>query len=195
MSKRTQIVCIHEGKRGGSIDPIFANAFLKTYNPAWIRPWRTGIVRLVPYGGKTELREAFPKELQSCITAGGNSTLIVLTDIDDDLEDGDQLKKKYRETAQRAGISEDDFEKAVFIFPKDRIENWVEFLSEGKTDENREGPRIKNFSKVRDMARLLADKCKSPGRNSEQFPPSLGIRQLRPTFFHLNDKRRLSGNT
>ena len=62
MSKRTQIVCIHEGKQGASINPVFANSFLKTYNPEWIRPWKTAVVRLVPYGGKSELRDAFPPE-------------------------------------------------------------------------------------------------------------------------------------
>jgi len=35
------------------------------------------------------------------------------------------------------------FDKAVFIFPKDRIENWIQYLSTGVTDENTEGPRVK----------------------------------------------------
>ena len=172
MSKRTRIVCIHEGKKGASIDPVFANSFLKTYNPEWIRPWKTGVVRLVPYGGKSELRDAFPRELKNCVTAGGNTTLIVLADIDDDLENGEQLKQKYWETAQTAGISKEIFDKAVFIFSKDRIENWIEFLVTGATDENREGQRVKDNVIVRDAARTLAEKCRS-GQTSEPFPPSL----------------------
>jgi hypothetical protein len=46
--------------------------------------------------------------------------LIVLADIDDDLENGEQLKQKYWETAQVAGISKEIFEKAVFIFSNRR---------------------------------------------------------------------------
>jgi hypothetical protein len=76
MSKRTQIVCIHEGKKRASIDPVFVNSFLKAYNPDWIRPWTTGVVRLIPYGGKSELRDAFPRELKHCITAVGEHITI-----------------------------------------------------------------------------------------------------------------------
>jgi hypothetical protein len=126
MSKRTQIVCIHEGRKGASIDPVFANTFLKEYAPEWIRPWKTGLVRLVPYGGKSELRYAFPRELKNCDSAGGDATLIVLADIDD-MKDADQLKQRYWETAKNAEISKETFDKAVFIFPKNRIENWIEF--------------------------------------------------------------------
>ncbi|MDR2394454.1 MAG: hypothetical protein LBD93_09930 [Treponema sp.] len=171
MSKRIQIVCIHEGKKGVSIDPVFANSFLKAYVPEWIRPWTTGVVRFVSYGGKSELRDAFPHELKHCVTSGGNTTLIVLADIDD-LENGDQLKQKYWETAQTAGISKETFDKVVFIFSKDRIENWIEFLTTGATDENKEGLRVRDNAIVRDAARTLAKKCRS-GQTSEPFPPSL----------------------
>ncbi|MDR3336967.1 MAG: hypothetical protein LBT16_07155 [Treponema sp.] len=146
MAKRTQIVCIHEGKKGPSIDPVFASAFLKAYDPEWLRPWKTGALRLNGHGGKSALREAFPQELRLCNGAGADTTLIVLAGIDD-LVDGEQLKKKYWETAQKAGVSRELFEKAVFIFPKDRIENWVQFLLEGATDESREGPRVKDNAK------------------------------------------------
>ena len=172
MSKRTQIVCIHEGKKGASIDPVFANSFLKAYDPEWIHPWKTGVVRLVPYGGKSELRAAFPQELKNCVTGGGNTTLIVLADIDDKLENGDQLKQQYWETAQTAGISKEIFDKAVFIFAKDRIENWIEFLTTGATDENKEGQRVKDNVIVRDAAKTLAEKCRS-GQTRDPFPPSL----------------------
>ncbi|MDR3334981.1 MAG: hypothetical protein LBT13_08890 [Treponema sp.] len=60
MAKRTQIVCIHEGTKGASIDPVFANAFLKSYDPEWVRPWKTGVVRFVACRGKSELLDAFP---------------------------------------------------------------------------------------------------------------------------------------
>jgi hypothetical protein len=96
MAKRTQIVCMHEGKKGTSIDPVFANAFLKSYDPEWIRPWKTGAVHFVECGGKSELLDAFPQGLQKCEAAGVDRPLIVLADIDDKLENGDQLKEKYR---------------------------------------------------------------------------------------------------
>jgi hypothetical protein len=173
MAKRTQIVCIHEGKKGASIDPVFANAFLRAYDPEWIRPWKTGAVHFVACGGKSELLDAFPRELQNCEAAGGDTTLVVLADIDDKPENGDQLKEKYWETAQKAGISKEIFDKAVFIFPKDRIENWIEFLSKGTTDESREGPRVKSNVLVANSAKLLAKKCRSSGQLDETFPPSL----------------------
>ena len=171
MSKRTRIVCIHEGKKGASIDPVFANAFIKAYSPEWLRPWETSKVRLVPYGGKTELRNNFVKELRGVITAGGDTTLIVFADIDDELQNGEELKEEYWKTAQRQNIKIEDFNKVVFIFAKDRIENWIEFLLNGSTDESKEGQRIKDNSMVRQAARRLANMCLS--NSSEKLPPSL----------------------
>jgi hypothetical protein len=171
MPKRTQIICIHEGKNGPSVDPVFANAFLKVYNPEWIRPWKTTAVRFIGYGDKTSLRKAFPKELQSCGAVGGDTTLVVLADVDD-LQNGDELKSNYWEEAKAAGLSEKLFGNVVFIFPKDRIENWIEFLNAGETDESQEGPRVKDLSTVRDAAKKLARLCRS-GHIPGPFPPSL----------------------
>lgn len=172
MRKRTQILCIHEGKQGASIDPVFINSFLKAYNPEWIRPWGTSKVRLVAKGGKTELLAEFPKELRNVLKAGSNTTLIVFADIDEKLQNGDELKKLYWKTAQENGISEEDFGKVVFIFSKDRIENWVQFLQTGLTDEKVEGPRVDNNSKVREAAQKLAEKCLL-GKPIDSLPPSL----------------------
>jgi len=172
MAKRTQIVCIHEGKRN-SVDAIFANAFLKEYKPDWIRPFATGKVRFEGCGSKSELMQRFPQELKKCNDAGGDTTLIVLADIDEKLRTGEELKEKYWETAQKNGITREMFEKAVFIFPKDRIENWIQYLSTGTTDEKVEGPRVKNNSEAKDMAQLLAKRCRQSKQNTENFPPSL----------------------
>ena len=172
MAKRTQIVCIHEGKQGKSIDPIFANAFIKAYNPEWLRPYKTGIVYFKPCGGKTELLQTFPQELKNCIAMGSDTTLIVLADIDD-LENGEHLKQRYWEAAQKEKITREMFEKAVFIFPKNRIENWIQYLSTGATKESAEGPRVKDFSEAKDMAQLLAKKCRQSQQIKEAFPPSL----------------------
>jgi len=176
MAKRTQIVCIHEGKKN-SVDLVFVNAFLKAYNPGWLRPYTipptTRIADFKPCGSKSELVQKFPQELKNCIRRGSDTTLIVLADIDDELENGEELKRKYWETAQNAGITQEMFEKAVFIFPKDRIENWIQYLSTGVTDENTEGPHVKDNREARDMAQHLANKCLHPQQTRETFPPSL----------------------
>jgi hypothetical protein len=171
MAKRTQIVCLHEGKEGRSIDPIFANSFLKAYDSEWLRPWFTGRVRFVPCGGKSELLKAFPAELRNCEAVGGNTTLIVLADLDD-IKSPESLKKKYRDVAEADGLSKEAFERTIFIFPKNRIENWLEFLINGTTDENQEGQRIKEFSIVREAAKKLAKNCHSNSMDP-LLPPSL----------------------
>ena len=173
MPKRTQIICIHEGKKGRSIDPVFANAFLKAYDPEWLRPFATGKAYFKPCGGKSKLLQRFPQELKNCIAAGSDTTLIVLADLDEKLKSGDELKEKYREKARESGITGEMFEKAVFICPKDQIENWIEYLDTGSTDENAEGRRVKNFSDVKNKAKLLAEKCRRSHLPKEPFPPSL----------------------
>jgi hypothetical protein len=172
MAKRTQIVCIHEGHPGHSIDPLFANSFLKAYNPEWLRPWKTGLVRFIGYGDKTTLLNHFVPELKTCINYGSDVTLIVLADVDD-LKDCEELKRIYWQKAQEAGIKEDAFNKVVFAFPRNRIENWVEFLLTGKTNEGKEGPRIYDNTKVRDAGKKLAELCRNTGEMGEVFPQSL----------------------
>jgi len=86
MPKRSQIVCLHEGERNKegklySIDPVFANAFFKAYKPNWVR----GGLRPVLCGGKTQLLERFAEELELCEKQGGDTTLIVMADVDDDV--------------------------------------------------------------------------------------------------------------
>jgi hypothetical protein len=60
----------------------------------------------------------------------------------------------------------------VFVFAKDRIENWIEFLRTGKTDESKEGPRIKHDRHVAEAAKDLAKKCLT-GAPIPNVPPSL----------------------
>jgi len=173
MPKRTQIICLHEGDRNNegklnSIDPIFVNAFFKAYKPNWVR----GGLRPVLCGGKTRLLERFPEELKLCASQGGDTTLVVIADVDDDCKDCDTLKMKYHSKAKESGLSDELFEKVVFIFPKDRIENWVEFLNTGHTDESTEGPRV-DPAVAAAAARKLAKICKHSDKPNEQFPPSL----------------------
>jgi len=163
---------MHEGQSGKSIDPVFANAFLKAYDPEWLRPFVTGKARFIGCGGKSELQKKFPQELKNCLNAGSDTTLIVLADVDE-LKNGEQLKEQYWEIARQNKISEESFENVVFIFPRKRIENWVQYLSTGVTDEGTVGPRDYNFSEAKDMAQKLAKKCRQPQQTKETLPKSL----------------------
>lgn len=173
MASRTQIVCLHEGKKGRSIDPIFIRAVLKALDPAWIKPWKgNNIVRPVDCGGRSDLIARMPGELRNCLDMGGDTTLMVWADLDHDMADSESLKREFWTVAQQAGITKEQFEQVVFVFAKDRLENWVEFLLTGTTDEAKEGPRLKHDRPVADAARILAKRCAS-GVAAPQLPPSL----------------------
>ena len=170
MRKRTQIICLHEGVYN-SVDSLFARAFIKRYSPSWLRPFHNNSCRLVPLTDKTTLRKKFPAELKACLAMGGDTTLVVLADVDDDCENPEALKEKYWNQAKNEGISKENFEKVVFIFPKDRIENWIEFLNTGTTDEMQEGPRVGD-DEAREAGQKLASICSS-GQDIPNIPPSL----------------------
>lgn len=172
MASRTQIVCLCEGAKGESIDEVFINALLKLLRPSWVRRQGSNVVRLVPCGGRKALMKKLPEELQSCLGAGAQTTLMVWADCDHDCVNGEALKAKFWLEAQGRGVSEQDFERVVFIFAKDRLENWIEFLETGKTDESNEGRRVKHNREVADAARRLAGFCKA-GKQVDRMPPSL----------------------
>jgi hypothetical protein len=173
VASRTQIVCLHEGVRTRSIDPIFIRTLLKELGPAWIRPWKgSNVIRAVDCGGRSELIARMPEELKICIEMGADTTLMVWADLDDDMENGNQLRQEFHEVATQSGIEDDAFERVVFVFAKDRLENWIEFLSTGSTDEGREGPRVKNGKLVAAAAKKLAQICKGQVQ-AGQLPPSL----------------------
>jgi hypothetical protein len=146
---------------------------LKALDPAWIRPWTgNNIVRTVDCGGRTDLIAKMPGELQSCLTMGGDTTLMVWADLDDDMAGGDELKARFWKAAQQAGIISEQFDQVVFVFAKDRIENWIEFLLTGATDESKEGPRQKHDRTVAEAAKSLAKRCAS-GAAEPVLPRSL----------------------
>ena len=173
MPSRTQLVCLHEGVAGRSIDPVFIRRLLKSLDPSWIRPWPgNNVIRPVDCGGRTTLVERMPNALRECIANGADTTLMVWADLDDDMADGDQLKAAFWAQAQAAGITREQFEQVVFVFAKDRLENWIEFLTTGATDESQEGPRVRNDRQVADAAKTLAARCRSQEGDS-RLPPSL----------------------
>ncbi|MEX2141389.1 MAG: hypothetical protein WD894_19135 [Pirellulales bacterium] len=116
--------------------------------------------------------EKMPAELKSCLDAGGNTTLMVWADCDHDCAAGDALKAHFWREAERQGITPEQFDRVVFVFAKDRLENWIEFLQTGTTDESNEGPRVKNNRAVAEAAKKLAAMCQ--GKSAvNPMPPSL----------------------
>lgn len=173
MANRTQIVCLHEGLQGRSIDPVFFNALIRVLNPGWIRQHKgSNLARFVPCGGRTELIQRMPRELLACIQSGAETTLVVCADVDHDTPDCDALREKFRREALSVGISDSDFDRVVFVFAKDRLENWIEFLLTGATDESREGPRVPHNRKVADAAKVLAGRCLNQS-SGPKLPDSL----------------------
>jgi len=112
-----------------------------------------------------------PAQLKACITAGSDTTLMVWADLDDNMLDGDQLKREFWSKAQAAGVEREEFEQVVFVFAKDRIENWIEYLSTGITDEAKEGPRVTDKAAA-EAAVTLADRCQQQ-TTGPALPPSL----------------------
>lgn len=157
---------------GSSIDAVFINKLMRTLKPKWVRPEGSNWARPVPCGGRKTLIEKMPEELQNCCKAGADTTLMVWADCDDDCADGESLKHKFWAEAQQREVRKEDFDRVVFIFAKDRIENWIEFLATGSTDEAEEGPRVKNHRRVADAARELAKKCRE-NKAVDNMPPSL----------------------
>jgi len=173
MPNRTQLVCLHEGKPGRSVDPVFINRLIRSLDPAWIRPWgSSNRVRLEACGGRKNLIQSLPRHLRHVLDAGGDTTLMVWSDLDHDMADGDALRNEFWTEARRQGVTSPQFDQVVFAFAKDRIENWIQFLTFGATDESQEGPRIQHDRQVADAARRLAELC-AKGAPVPNIPPSL----------------------
>ncbi|HEX4019864.1 MAG TPA: hypothetical protein VHX63_01860 [Acidobacteriaceae bacterium] len=113
-----------------------------------------------------------PIELRACLEMGGTTTLLVWADLDHDMGTGDALREVFRRAAEGAGITQEQFEQVVFVFAKDRLENWIEFLLTGTTDESTEGPRQQHDRPVAEAARILARRCESQA-TAPPLPPSL----------------------
>lgn len=172
MASRTQIVCLCEGNKGHSIDEVFINRLMKSLKPSWVRQWDgSNKVRLESCGGRNAIAERLPKELRICLAAGGDTTLMVWADCDDNCVDGDALKAQFWTESQRQGITKEQFDRVVFVLAKDRLENWIEFLLTGRTDESKEGPRVRHNRDVAEAAKKLANFCRK-GKPVE-LPPSL----------------------
>ena len=173
MPNRTQIVCLHEGKKGRSIDPLFIRTLIKKLDPTWIRPWPgNNVIRTEACEGRSTLIAKLPREIRAAEQAGGNTTVIVWADVDDNMESPEALKAAFWTAAQAAGISPDQFGRVVFVLAEDRLENWVEFLNLGTTDESREGRRVKHDREAVEAARKLAQLCLS-GAGIPNIPSSL----------------------
>jgi len=116
--------------------------------------------------------ERTPEEIHLCRKAGGDTTLMVWADCDDDCADGEALKALFWQEAQRREVKQEDFDRVVFIFPKDRLENWIEYLRHEQTNESEEGPRVEHTREAADAAKKLAKHCRE-GKPIDGLPPSL----------------------
>jgi hypothetical protein len=162
-----------EGLHGRSIDEVFINRLVRSLDPQWLRPWSgSNTIRLKSCGGRKALITETPKEIARCGAAGGHTTLMVWADCDHDCADGETLRIAFWKEAERQGITKEQFDRVVFAFAKDRLENWIEFLQKGYTDEANEGPRVKNNRDVAEAAKKLAELCKA-GKPVEKMPLSL----------------------
>ena len=108
----------------------------------------------------------------NAVRARPGTALVVLIDADrDSVETIRRLLDDRLKQEQMNALSSED---RVFIAsPKWRIENWIEYLKTGKTDEKSQGPRLDDEGSARTLALDLHRKClvKSPLLN---VPPSLG---------------------
>ncbi|NOT01155.1 MAG: hypothetical protein HOP29_11060 [Phycisphaerales bacterium] len=87
-------------------------------------------------------------------------------------DDAEALKTAFWKEAEGQGIAKKQFDRVVFIFAKDRLENWIEFLETGSTDESKEGPRVKHNRTAADAAKKLAEFRKA-GESVDGMTPSL----------------------
>lgn len=166
-------MCLHEGNRGRSIDPIFIRSLIRSLAPNWIRHWDgNNAIRTVDKGGRSRLVSSLADEIKVGRNVGSSLTIMVWADLDHDIGDGGALKEVFWSQCKEQGITKEEFDQVVFVFAKDRLENWIEFLLSGKTDESREGPRVKDNRSVREAAKRLAEACKS-NKKMADCPPSL----------------------
>ena len=132
---------------------------LQWYRDSWLQSLQRYLI-VASYSGYKWRDKKLPTELTRCLGAGGHTTLMVWADCDDNCANAEALKAVFWKEAERQGITEAQFDRVVFVLAKDRLENWIEFLQTGKTDEAKEGPRVKHNRDVADAAKKLADYCK-----------------------------------
>jgi hypothetical protein len=175
MANRTHIVCLCEGEQGSSTDPIFINRLMREIDPPWIRPQSSNFVTIKACGNRQAVIECLPEELKKCLKAGGHETLMVWADCDHDCDMPKDLVRRFWDHAKTQGVTEEQFSSAVFVFAKDRLENWIEFLLTGATDESVEGKKKGKKRSGREAtaaAMKLAEHCRL-NRPIANIPPSL----------------------
>jgi hypothetical protein len=143
----------------------FANSFLSKSNIDTV-----GKARIVRAGNKKEVFRQFPIELRALRTRHPQTRLIVLIDADE-LTD-QQIHARFREEVKEASVNDGDYsnDPVIIIRPRWELENWaLHLLGESIGEVRDPGSNRKAKERVRDAARVLADRCHS--RNLP--PPSL----------------------
>lgn len=146
MGRRVQIVFLCEDSQHQS----FGLAFLGEL---------TGIrnIETVRAGSRANVINRFPKELKALRSRSG-SALVVMIDADkDSVSDVRQIiDQKLAQTGEPPVRVKD----LVFVAsPKWRIENWIQYLREGHTDESKQGPRLDKENSCREDAKRLFESC------------------------------------
>lgn len=160
-----------DGINGGGADGLYfeqlsdgEKALIALY-PQWIRRWKgSNVIRAVDCGDRTALMQRLPGEIKAATQVGGNITVMVWADVDDDMPNPDALKDAFWAACKQQGVTPEQFNQVVFALAKDRIENWIEFLNTSQTDELREGPRVGNDNEAVQAANRLAELCRKGAR-------------------------------
>jgi hypothetical protein len=160
MAKRVEIVFLHEDTQHQSFGTAFLNKITRVRR---IEPVRMG--------RRSMLVNDFPRQLKAVRSRGGKAALVVLIDADHDSvqEIREVLDRRLKE-ADMPTISPED---PIFIaIPKWRIENWIEYLRTGDTDEAAQGARLIDEASARPLAAKLHETCLN-GPPLASPPPSL----------------------
>lgn len=174
---RTRVLCLHEGESGRSVDPVFIRNTLEDLVSSWARPWNgQNTLRTQAKGSRSSLIAELPKEIKSLRGLGSSLTILVWADVDDKMPDCDTLKRQFESRCKADGVTKEEFDAVIFVFAKDRLENWIEYLIEGKTDESIEGLKVGKYSKDTQRAKEAAQKLAKACKFNEPLvncPPSL----------------------
>lgn len=144
---RVEIVFLHEDTQHQSFGTAFLNQ-IKTMRR--IEPVRKG--------SRALLVQDFPRQVKAVRSRGGAAALVVL--IDADRDSVDKVWNILNDRLKQEGMSVISSSDLIFIAsPKWRIENWIEYLRTGATNEELQGPRLEDEGSAREDAGSLYQMC------------------------------------
>ena len=72
---------------------------IRALDPSWLRPFKNAKTRLNPCGNRIGVLDRLPTEIRIAAMTGGDTTVMVWADCDDDCSDCEALKAKAWEVA------------------------------------------------------------------------------------------------